>query len=484
MIIQIIIQLIKFISLKLVLLMFGSRWKFLKENTIVKDNALTLEALFNLTYNYYSAIYNSEGLWAVWAFRKDALREIKAFKWSDVNEIKGIDAKIFSEKELNKSYPHLNLYKEILTKIQYTAHLLIIVKAIITFLINIVFLIVFITSLYILVRKLFLFISVLVTSSFTTVYLSNNFSSVNTVLLYFKALALSLNRLSVKLHNFVFSDNLVSSASGLEISACPDPGAHTYIPIPSYDTMSIPPMPPALGHWDGSIRDPKELSYFPSGSDKKGWLDYLPSTELEYNVLYLVGGAIALIGCTYLLFYSDYRHSLLSFFSDVQADDNSSNLGGPDAGHIYRDTDYITNQSPSSQRGHLSPISSSDSLTQSGERSDYFRHPRSTPPSPLPLGGGGNGVGGDPEANISRILSKKNVDSISVPVYNNPAVVIIPSTPTDTEITPRQSLSPLPPFPVQSPQDQGLSGGGQVSEVSLSTQAEGMLPPIRPSKII
>lgn len=135
-----------------------------------------------------------------------------------------------------------------MTKIQYTAHLLILVKAIITFLINIVFLIVFITSLYILVRKLFLFISVLVTSSFTTVYLSNNFSSVNTVLLYFKALALSLNRLSVKLHNFVFSDNLVSSASGLEISACPDPGAHTYIPIPSYDTMSIPPMPPALGH--------------------------------------------------------------------------------------------------------------------------------------------------------------------------------------------------------------------------------------------
>lgn len=66
-------------------------------------------------------------------------------------------------------------------------------------------------------------------------------------------------------------------------------------------------------------------------------------------------------------------------------------------------------------------------------------------------------------------------------MYNNPAVVIIPSTPTDTEITPRQSLSPLPPFPVQSPQDQGLSGGGQVSEVSLSTQAEGMLPPIRPS---
>jgi hypothetical protein len=62
MIIQIIIKIIKYLSISILKFINFSKFKSLKENTILKESTLTLDLLFNHLYNYYDEILKNKGL--------------------------------------------------------------------------------------------------------------------------------------------------------------------------------------------------------------------------------------------------------------------------------------------------------------------------------------------------------------------------------------------------------------------------------------
>lgn len=106
--------------------------------------------------------------------------------------------------------PKLGIFKDILTKIKISLELLNIIRRLLKYIVNVAFIPVFILGLVTILRKLWIIFSVLFTSSFTTIYLTNHYDYISKTVDFLAAIKDSFRSLSLRFHNWLFNDDLVS----------------------------------------------------------------------------------------------------------------------------------------------------------------------------------------------------------------------------------------------------------------------------------
>jgi hypothetical protein len=118
--------------------------------------------------------------------------------------------KTLSESNLNDYLIYLTSYKDILTKIKYTVEVLALIKIILIFITNAAFIPVFFLSIYLLLRKIFIFSSLFVTSNFMMGYFTNDLNYISKIKITLIKVKLTIKDLILKAHNYLFNDELIS----------------------------------------------------------------------------------------------------------------------------------------------------------------------------------------------------------------------------------------------------------------------------------
>jgi hypothetical protein len=146
------------------------------------------------------------GLIGLWRYRKEVSAQIKALNWPLIHS----RHKTLSEDSLLEYASKLDVFKELLTKIKYTVEILQTVKTILNVITNIAFIPVMVLATYWLFKRLLILFSVLSTSLFSMVYFTNLLDGVSTIQGYLTSIKLTLKDLSIRSHNYLFDDELVS----------------------------------------------------------------------------------------------------------------------------------------------------------------------------------------------------------------------------------------------------------------------------------
>lgn len=171
-------------------------------------NKFNIDAAFDVLYKHYNQIYKDKGL-------RGVLNEVQAIK----DEIRLLNItilskshKTLSEKTIQELFSHLIIFKEFLTNIKYTVEMLLLFRLILGVIGNIAFIPIFVLAIWILFKKLSVVFSLLFTSSYISIYLTNRFDYITATYDFLNQVKEYLRGLSIKWHNWLFSDNLISRA--------------------------------------------------------------------------------------------------------------------------------------------------------------------------------------------------------------------------------------------------------------------------------
>jgi len=277
---NIIIQNIKGIMLFIANYQLNSKLNTIKNETILKKSeSVTITSLFNLIYNYYHKIFLDKGLKGVYNARTKVRTEINELSWDKMSN------KTLTVKEINKSFPYLRPFKDILIKIKYTTgpegEILLLIKAIMLFLSSAALIPIVVLFIYIIIRNILLFTSAVFTTSFAPVVISNGGHNFMINIRNFA------EYLSITFHNWLFSDNLKPSHQRIEISPNPpmeisqisqgDEGealssiAQDLIVLDKVHLESTPILTTPIPTTQQVLQTDKVVS----------WLDYMPAMDLN-----------------------------------------------------------------------------------------------------------------------------------------------------------------------------------------------------------
>lgn len=194
------------------ILLIYINWKYgvifndIKSKTSLEDNNITLSHLFEHIYNSYKTELQEKGLVGLWRLRKEVLANINSMNWPLIHS----RHKTLSEETLLEYASKLKVFKDLLTKIKYTVETLKLVKIILGVLTNIAFIPVMVLATYWLFKRLLILFSILSTSLFSLVYFTNHLDGVSTIQGYLTSIKLTLKDLSIRSHNYLFDDELIS----------------------------------------------------------------------------------------------------------------------------------------------------------------------------------------------------------------------------------------------------------------------------------
>jgi len=180
----------------------GAKFNQIKQNTILQDN-VNLNNTFNHIHNAYKVELQENGLKGVWQLRKSMLKQLDSLNFGMFHS----RHKTLSEINLFESLKYLTIFKDILLKIKYTAEVLILVKTILSFLVKAASIPLLALSVYIIIKRVLVAISLIFTSTFTAAFFSNYFDHISKL----EELKSTLRLLSIRTHNYLFNDDLVSS---------------------------------------------------------------------------------------------------------------------------------------------------------------------------------------------------------------------------------------------------------------------------------
>jgi hypothetical protein len=184
----------------------SKRIEELNESTSLRYTKIDLEQLFDSLFNTYSSILRDNGIFGAWKERKAILEEINSISFGMFDK----KSKYLLEPDFNEALSRLDAFKNILINIKYSVELLLIAKTIFSLITKISFLPIFILGIWIIIRKVYIASSLLFTSSLATVYLTNHYDYISKTYDYLLAIRLILRELSIKWHNWLFNDDLIS----------------------------------------------------------------------------------------------------------------------------------------------------------------------------------------------------------------------------------------------------------------------------------
>ena len=180
--------------------------KFNKIKELTSNDSLDLFIFFDRLYEHYSLILKSKGFEALWIEVKAVRDEIKYLNFNMLDK----RHKTLSEKTIQGTLPHLNHFKDILTKVKFTVELLLLVKIILAYINKFAFIPILLLAILILIRKISVAFSLLFTSSFLSIYLTNHYDYISKTQELLFLLKLKLKNMSLSVHNWLFNDDLVS----------------------------------------------------------------------------------------------------------------------------------------------------------------------------------------------------------------------------------------------------------------------------------
>jgi len=222
---------------------------------------------------------------------------------------------------LEESLPYLSCFKNILLKIKYTGEVLSLVKLILKGIVNIAFIPVFYIAIYLILRRLWVRISVLSFSGLSAAYITNYLDYIAKIQEYLFNIKESLKSLSLRFHNYLFDGDLVSKTSEIkeieilmnEYKADLDHMLSEYknsisqmVSSPSLDA-SVPTAVTA----DVDLPDvsPTAAMGVPQGTSDNVYsnlIEYLNNQEylsnVDWTLIGAIGGCLFLIGSSYFIY--------------------------------------------------------------------------------------------------------------------------------------------------------------------------------------
>lgn len=178
----------------------------LNNKSSLRYTKIDLEQIFDSLFNIYISTLSDKGLFGAWKERKAILEQIRSLNFGMFDK----SSKYILEPDFNESLIHLAMFKNILINIKYTVEGLLLIKTIFSLISKISFLPIFILSIWILFRRIYIWFSLLFTSSLVSIYLTNQFDYISKTADYLIAIKLILSELSIRAHNWLFNDDLVS----------------------------------------------------------------------------------------------------------------------------------------------------------------------------------------------------------------------------------------------------------------------------------
>jgi hypothetical protein len=185
---------------------YGVTFNTIISKTSLEDNNITLSHLFEHIYNSYKTELQEKGLVGLWRLRREVLANINSMNWPLIHS----RHKTLSEETLLEYASKLKVFKDLLTKIKYTVETLKLVKIILGILTNIAFIPVMVLATYWLFKRILVIFSILSSSIFSLVFFTNQLDGVSTLREYLIRAKLTLKDLSIKTHNYLFDDDLIS----------------------------------------------------------------------------------------------------------------------------------------------------------------------------------------------------------------------------------------------------------------------------------
>lgn len=178
----------------------------LNNKTSLRYTKIDLEQIFDSLFNIYISTLSDKGLFGAWKERKAILEQIRSLNFGMFDK----SSKYILEPDFNESLIHLAMFKNILINIKYTVEGLVLIKTIFSLISKISFLPIFILSIWILFRRIYIWFSLLFTSSFATIYLTNQYDYISKTVDFLIKVKEALRWLSIRTHNWLFSDDLTS----------------------------------------------------------------------------------------------------------------------------------------------------------------------------------------------------------------------------------------------------------------------------------
>lgn len=164
------------------------------------SKTVALNTWFDSIYQEYNQILRDKGIKGVWNHRKELLLDIGKIEF----EVSDKGGKLIDIKDI----PSLIIFRDGLHKVRFDIKTFLIIKKIISFIINGAFIPVIVLSIYFLIRKLIIISSLLFSYTVTSVYLANNFIFFNHIRINLIAFKEFCRVFSLHIHNFIFNENV------------------------------------------------------------------------------------------------------------------------------------------------------------------------------------------------------------------------------------------------------------------------------------
>lgn len=180
---------------------FSSKFNEIKNRINLVDEGVNLTVLFNHIFKLYQSELQNKGVLGAYRLRKYILSQINDL---NINMFYKKDETI-SDDKLKDSLKHLYIFKDILRNIKYSIEALATIKTIISFMINVASIPLIAVSFYLLVRRIFIASSVIIAGFFSTGVITEKYKDkVDTIME-------TLREYSIRFHNWLFSDHLISA---------------------------------------------------------------------------------------------------------------------------------------------------------------------------------------------------------------------------------------------------------------------------------
>jgi hypothetical protein len=180
--------------------------KFNKIKELTSNDSLDLFIIFDKVYEHYSTILKSKGFKALWIEVEAVREEIRSLNLNMLDK----KHKTLSERTIQRKLYHLNQFKDILTKVKFTVELLLLVKIVLGYINKYTFIPILILAIWLWIRKLYIGISLLFTSSFATAYFTNHYDYISKTFDFLLRVKLILRKFAIRAYNWLFNDDLIS----------------------------------------------------------------------------------------------------------------------------------------------------------------------------------------------------------------------------------------------------------------------------------
>jgi hypothetical protein len=192
-------KIIIYIIKVLITLYYKNTFNTLKDKGLI-SNEKSLMEWFDIAYDIYSEVLHSKGLRGLYNYRLYANQDLDKFEV----QLRNNPGRIIDF----KLYPYLSIFKSMLSKIKLTIEIFMVIKGIFKFISSAAMIPLVILSIYFLIRRILLAISVIFTSSVTSLYLSDNFTLFHHIKITLLSIREFLRVSSLHLHNFIFNESI------------------------------------------------------------------------------------------------------------------------------------------------------------------------------------------------------------------------------------------------------------------------------------